>query len=184
MSQKKSILITGGLGFIGAHLCRALIRESPGNEITIVDNLSAKPIGCEDLYGKAQILTQDLLGFNWQSQIFDEIYHLASPVGSLAILKRNGLIAKDILDLTYKITEMTLAMRAKLLYLSSSEIYGYDGINYEENPVVVDNRRGTRKEYALGKLLSEHILFNLASQHNLDFRICRPFNAIGVEAEC
>ena len=89
MNKHCSILVTGGLGFIGSHLCRALLREQPGLELTIVDNLSSSETDYSDLQDRARILIQDMLDFE-PSQRFQEIYHLASPVGSLGILERNG----------------------------------------------------------------------------------------------
>jgi UDP-glucose 4-epimerase len=178
MSQHRSILVTGGLGFIGSHLCRALLHDQPGLELTIVDNLSSTQMDYGDLNGRAQIFIQDMLDFE-SSQKFQEIYHLASPVGSLGILERNGYVAREILALTYKAVELALASRARLLFVSSSEVYGQDGVSREDAPKIISERQGTRVEYSLGKLLSEHILFNLALEHDLQFKICRPFSVIG-----
>lgn len=171
--------MTGGLGFIGSHLCRALLREEPGILITIVDNLSSTEIDYVDLKGKARILIEDLLTFDHKRERFDEIYHLASPVGSVGILARNGFVATEILALMHKVTEIAIATNAQLLYVSTSEVYGHAGVHHEDSPKIAQDKRGTRMEYALGKLLSEHILFNLAIEHDLRFKICRPFCVIG-----
>ena len=179
MSEHRSILVTGGLGFIGSHLCRKLLDQQPGLELTIVDNLSSTQIDYSDLKGRARIFIQDLLDFRPGSQKFQEIYHLASPAGSLGILARNGYIAREILALTHKAAALALASKAQLLFVSSSEVYGQDGVHREDADKIVPERRGTRVEYALGKLLSEHVLFNLALEHDLQFKICRPFSVIG-----
>ena len=49
MSEHRSILVTGGLGFIGTHLCRALLHDQPGLDLTIVDNLSSTRSDYSDL---------------------------------------------------------------------------------------------------------------------------------------
>ncbi len=178
MNEHRSILVTGGLGFIGSHLCRTLLHDQPGLELTIVDNLSSTRIDYSDLKGRARILIQDMLDFE-SSQKFQEIYHLASPVGSLGILTRNGYIAREVLALTYKAAELALTSNAQLLFVSSSEVYGQDGVSREDAAKIIPERQGTRVEYALGKLLSEHVLFNLALEHDIQFKICRPFSVIG-----
>jgi nucleoside-diphosphate-sugar epimerase len=174
-------LVTGGLGFIGSHLCRTLLQEDPTLEITVVDNLSSYSTEYGDLEGKVQIVIEDLIKFDYSTADFGQIYHLAGPVGSLGILARNGFLAREILSLTHKVAEIAMATKAELLYVSSSEVYGHDGVHREDSPKIIQEKRGTRMEYALGKLLSEHILINLAVEHDLNFKICRPFNAIGEE---
>ena len=178
-----SVLVTGGLGFIGVHLCRALLRRDPSARLTIVDDLSSTRMDYADLEGRADIHVQDLRTFASRRGRYDVVYHLASPVGSLGILERSGRVGRDILDLAHAAAEIAIASRADLLYLSSSEVYGRDGRHAEEVPKVVEERRGTRMEYALGKLLAEHVLLNLAAEHSFRVRVCRPFNVIG-EGQC
>lgn len=178
-SSTKSILVTGGLGFVGFQLCHALLAAHPNCKLTIVDNLCSTQINYQSLVGRADIHICDLRNYSAGSSRFDEIYHLASPVGSLEILKRHGYIATDILELAHKANELAAQSSAKLLYLSSSEVYGRDGMHGETADQIVPDRRGTRMEYALGKLTAEHVLFNLADKHGHSVRIVRPFNIIG-----
>lgn len=177
----KKILITGGLGFIGYHLIAYLTKRNSDLNITVVDNLSSSIIEFGPLYEKLNVKIQDLLDVKDMDSDFAEIYHLASPVGSLGILSKNGFVAKNIIDLTYKVVDITRQCNAKLLYVSSSEIYGHSGIHPETAEKHITGNTGTRTEYALGKLTSEIILQNLNLNNPFRYNIVRPFNVIGAQ---
>lgn len=176
--MKPRVLVTGGLGFIGVHLCRRLVESGGVSHLTIVDNLSSTILDYSDLHDHAEIVIDDMRNIE-AARSFDEIYHLASPVGSIGILQHSGQIAGDIIGLAEKAAELAEAGGARLMYVSSSEVYGRDGSHDEGVPQVVPCRRGARMEYALGKLTAEHILLNRASARGIDLRIVRPFNAMG-----
>ncbi len=177
--SKKQILVTGGLGFIGFHLCKKIKHREPNASLTIVDNLSSTKIDSSLVNGLGKIHRIDLNQFNANNVKYDEIYHLASPVGSLGILDSNGYVAHSISQLAMKAADIASESGAKLLYLSSSEVYGRDGQHAEDVELRVPSLRGTRMEYALGKLTAEHILLNRSSQNEFSLRIVRPFNVIG-----
>jgi nucleoside-diphosphate-sugar epimerase len=177
--MRKRILVTGGLGFIGYHLCRRLVEEEPDSEIVIIDNLSSTRLDYSPLQKRARILIQDFCSLTEEIGRFDEIYHLASPVGSLGILEKNGYIAKEILDLALTAGHLAARSGARLLYISSSEVYGRDGRHQETAEQIVPCKRGTRMEYALAKLTAEHVLLNLAADNAFELRIIRPFNVVG-----
>jgi nucleoside-diphosphate-sugar epimerase len=182
--ENKNILVSGGLGFIGYHLCSRLIELEPNSKITIIDNLSSTQLDYSPLSNKTQIIIKDFKCFSSVgNDDFDEIYHLASPVGSLGILEKSGYIAKDILDLAENAANIAAKSNAKLLYVSSSEVYGKDGLHSENCEIIVPQKYGTRMEYSLGKLTAEHMLLNLAYENDFQVRIVRPFNAMG-EWQC
>jgi nucleoside-diphosphate-sugar epimerase len=176
----KKILITGGLGFIGYHLCEHLLRRDPRLDIVVVDNLSSTRLDYSSLTDRVRIVIDDLRDFAASdAAAFDEIYHLASPVGSVGILAANGRIALDILELADCAARLAAVAGARLLYVSSSEVYGRDGSQTEDAEQMVPIRRGARMEYAVGKLAAEHALLNQHSSGRFELRIVRPFNVIG-----
>jgi nucleoside-diphosphate-sugar epimerase len=177
--KNKNILISGGLGFIGYHLVTRLLEIDPHSKITIVDNLSSTRVDYTSIYNRTKILIEDFKYFKPSDYSFDEVYHLASPVGSLGILKNSGFIAQDILDLAENAANIAANSKARLLYVSSSEVYGKDGMHKEECEQIVPSKRGTRMEYSLGKLTAEHMLINRSHIDSFQLRIVRPFNAMG-----
>jgi UDP-glucose 4-epimerase len=179
----KKILVTGGLGFIGFHLIKHLLGKYNDLKISVIDNLSSSIIDFGPLYGKLNVRIKDLLEVDELDNDYTDIYHLASPVGSLGILGKNGFVAKNIIDLTYKVVDITKKCNANLLFVSSSEIYGHSGIHVENEVKHIANTIGTRTEYALGKLTSETILENLNLNSSFSYNTVRPFNVIG-EQQC
>jgi nucleoside-diphosphate-sugar epimerase len=179
----KKILVTGGLGFIGFHLVQYLYERYDSPDITVIDNLSSSKIDFGTLISKIKVKIKDLLEVDDIDDDFTDIYHLASPVGSLGILSKNGYVARNIIDLIYKTVEITLRCNSRLLNVSSSEIYGHSGIHYEDDVKHIPTTSGTRTEYALGKLTSETILANLNYNHQINYNTVRPFNVVG-EHQC
>lgn len=177
--MSKQILVTGGLGFIGYHLCKQLLATDADVSLSIVDNLSSTRLNYKALEGHADIRIIDMRDMEEQPSRYEEIYHLASPVGSVGILKKNGFIAADIIELANKAARLAHRSGAKLLYLSSSEVYGRDGQHSEDSELIVPAKRGARMEYSLGKLTAEHILMNRAMDESFEIRIVRPFNVAG-----
>lgn len=177
--MSKRILVTGGLGFIGLQLCRQLLADDSHTELTVVDNLSSTRLDYSELLGRATINVTDMRNLKESDALYDQIYHLASPVGSLGILAKNGHIATDIIELANKAASLARSSGARLLYLSSSEVYGRDGQHAESVELIVPARRGARMEYSLGKLTAEHVLFNLAMEEQFEVRVVRPFNVAG-----
>ncbi len=177
--MERKILITGGLGFLGQHLARYLLRTDPACQLTIIDNLSSSEINYAWLHNRAEILTADFRTVPLAGRRFSRIYHLASPVGSLGILTRSGYVAKEITDLALRAGELAADNGAAVLYVSSSEVYGKAGVQREDDELAVPVQTGTRMEYSLGKLAGEHLLCNLAARFGFRLTVVRPFNALG-----
>ena len=177
--KSRHFLVTGGLGFIGLHLCKELLTRYTDCQLSIVDNLSSTKTDYSCLLHRADIHVMDLRDYSPGNARFTDVFHLASPVGSVGILERHGYIASDILELAHRASELAGSSHARLLYLSSSEVYGRDGKHDEYAEQIVPVRYGSRMEYALGKLTAEHVLLNLADSGKHQLRIVRPFNVVG-----
>lgn len=181
MPIRKKILVSGGLGFVGKHLIRLLLDQA--HDITIVDNLSGSECDIfiiEEFSKRCQVFIMNFLDFK-STQKFDEIYHLASPVGAIGILKNSGNISKEIVDLAVKASEIALKNNAKLMYISSSEIYYASEHQEEESTILLTIHQGARIEYAMGKYTGEILVRNNGLSKGLKYNICRPFNLIGNE---
>ncbi len=198
--DKKNVLVAGGAGFVGSHLCDELIKTCKvicvdnfvsGSERNI-DHLLANPdfafINHDlskplDLEGHA-----DLKKFKIEFQGIQEIYNLACPMSPrrflanrLATLMANSYVVKNLLDLALK-------YNAKFLQFSSSVVYGPRNTDNPELKVTekdlgrVDNL-SERSAYDEGKRFAETIVANYRSLYNLDTKIIRLFRIYGPRME-
>lgn len=180
--MSKNILITGGLGFLGAYSIERYKKE--GWSITIIDNLSTNTISPDDpLCEGCELIIKDILDYDWsKSKQYDMILHLASPVGPAGILQHSGKMARYILDDVYWAIEGAQLFDCPLVFVSTSEIYGY-----RDKPVMLQEHEDklltgefkVRNEYSMAKLLSEIVISNTAKVSNLKYQIIRPFNISG-----
>jgi nucleoside-diphosphate-sugar epimerase len=181
--MNKKILITGGLGFIGAHCIEKW--KSLDFDIFIIDNLSSNAIPKDHpLTQNTTVKIGNILDISWNSlPKFDLILHLASPVGPVGVLKHSGNIGRIILNDIYWVIEGSKYNCCPLIFVSTSEIYGYrENKSYlkEDDDKVLTGNFTVRNEYSIAKLLSEIVLSNQA-KINKDFKyqIIRPFNVTG-----
>jgi UDP-glucose 4-epimerase len=181
----KNILITGGMGFIGKFLVRKLLSERD-YDLTIVDNLSSSKVD-EQIAANPRVTFVNESFENWtppDSAQFHQIYHLTSPVGPLGVLKYKGRIGEMILGQLYHAAEFAMKMDAKLLEISTSEVYGQHPDNEQEGQredidKIVPSNLTVRLEYGVAKLLCEIVLKNLSRDNKLDYICIRPFNIVG-----
>lgn len=171
------VLITGGMGFLGSHLLDLL--RGDGKEIVIVDNLSSSVIPIPSGVTVFTVPIQDYL--SWNPPIPTEIYHLASPVGPVGILPHAGRIVSQVVTDAYSLANMAMEKGSRLVYVSTSEIYGggQQGLCRESMDRIVSATTSVRLEYAIAKLAAETALINLSRTQGLDCVIVRPFNVSG-----
>lgn len=177
------LLMTGGLGFLGSHSIEKY--QSEGFDITIIDNLSSNVIEPDDeLCENCDVIIDDILDIPWESleDHYDIILHLASPVGPVGVLKHSGEMARYILDDIYWAIEGAKKYDCPLIFISTSEIYGYrekaEFLKEEDHKLLVGDFK-VRNEYSIGKLLAEIVLSNTAKVSDLKYQIIRPFNISG-----
>jgi nucleoside-diphosphate-sugar epimerase len=179
----KKVLITGGLGFIGAHCIEKWKKENW--DITIIDNLSSNAIDSSNEITKdVNIIISDILKIKWENlPKFDLILHLASPVGPVGVLKHSGVMAKIILEDIYWAIEGAKYNKCPLVFISTSEIYGHrESKTYltENSDKILHGDFTVRNEYSIAKLLSEIVLTNHAKNDSeFKYQIVRPFNVTG-----
>jgi nucleoside-diphosphate-sugar epimerase len=178
----KKILITGGAGFIGSY-CVEMFKVN-GWKVSVLDNFSTPVVNEDDpLFENVNLIKGNILDFKWDMLgDFDMILHMASPVGPAGVLKHSGNMAKYIISDVYWGIEGALANNCPLIFMSTSEIYGYRDkavyLNEEDDKILTGDYK-VRNEYSVSKLLAEVVLSNTAKVTDLKYQIVRPFNISG-----
>ncbi len=179
MSDRKRVLVTGGAGFLGSHLCDRLIQE--GHEVICVDNLftgSKENIRHLMDHPNFEFIRHDIT--EPLTIEVDQIYNLACPASPphyqynpIKTAKTSVLGALHMLGLAKRV-------RARILQASTSEIYG--------NPIVHPqpetywgnvNTIGIRSCYDEGKRMAETLFFDYHRENGVDIRVIRIFNTYG-----
>jgi len=179
MGTRKKVLVTGGAGFLGSHLCDRLIAD--GKEVLCVDNFYT---GTRD--NILHLLDNPLFEVERHDVTFplyvevDEIYNLACPASPVHY--QNNPVQTTKTSVHGAINMLGLAKRcgARIFQASTSEVYG----DPEVHPQPEDYRgsvstTGPRACYDEGKRCAETLFFDYLRQHNLAVRVARIFNTYG-----
>lgn len=177
--MKNRILITGGAGFIGSHLCERLLNE--GNEVICLDNyFTGSKNNIVHLLDNPYF---ELIRHDVTHPYFievDEIYNLACPASpvhyqynSIKTIKTSVMGAINMLGLAKRI-------KARILQASTSEVYGDPLIHPQPESYWGNvNPIGIRSCYDEGKRCAESLFVNYHEQNNVDIKIIRIFNTYG-----
>ncbi len=179
LAMSKKILVTGGAGFLGSHLCSLLINQ--GHCVTCVDNFYT---GSQQNVAKLLDHPQfELIEHDICQPLYievDEIYNLACPASPfhyqndpVQTTKASVLGALNLLELAKK-------TKAKILQASTSEVYGDPTVHPQEESYWGNvNPIGIRACYDEGKRCAETLFFDYHRQYGLDIRVARIFNTYG-----
>ena len=173
--MKKNILIAGGIGFIGYHLCVKLLKQ---NNVIAVDDLSTS--NKHNLFLLKKFKNFKFIKKNIQNKFklqCDEIYNLACPASPIKYQKHPIDTIKTNIFGTINLLELAKLNNAKIFQASTSEVYG-DPL---EHPQKEDyrgnvNTIGIRACYDEGKRLAESIFFDYKRTYNINIKIARIFN--------
>lgn len=175
----KKVLVTGGAGFLGSHLCDRLIEQ--GHDVICVDNMftgSKRNIAHLIGHPRFEFLRHDVT-FPLYIEV-DEIYNLACPASPIHYQHDPVQTTKTSVHGAINMLGLAKRLRAKILQASTSEVYG----DPEIHPQVESywgrvNPIGLRSCYDEGKRCAETLFFDYYRQHKLRIKIVRIFNTYG-----
>lgn len=175
----KRILVTGGAGFIGSHLCEKLLRED--NEVLCVDNFFTGSRGnCEKLLDNPsfELLRHDVT-FPLYVEV-DEIYNLACPASPIHYQRDPVQTTKTSVIGAINMLGLAKRVRARVLQASTSEVYGDPDVHPQpEGYCGSVNISGPRACYDEGKRCAETLFHDYQRQHRMSVRVARIFNTYG-----
>jgi len=177
--MKKRILVTGGAGFIGSHLCEKLLED--GNEVLCVDNFftGTRQNIVKLLDNKYfEVLRHDIC-FPLYLEV-DEIYNLACPASPIHYQFDPVQTTKVNVSGSINMLGLAKRIKCKILQASTSEVYG-DPLQHPQKEDYWGNVNpiGPRACYDEGKRCAETLFFDYYRQHNLDIKVIRIFNTYG-----
>ena len=178
-SNRKRVLVTGGAGFLGSHLCERLLDDDC--DVVCVDNFySGSKDNVAHLQGNPnfELLRHDVT-FPLYIEV-DEIYNLACPASPIHYQKDPVQTTKTNVHGAINMLGLAKRIRAKIFQASTSEVYGDPEVHPQTegywghvNPI------GVRSCYDEGKRCAETLFFDYHRQHALDIKVVRIFNTYG-----
>lgn len=178
-TRRRRVLVTGGAGFIGSHLCRRLL--DAGHEVLCVDNFfTGVRANVEALFSnhRFELMRHDVT-FPLYVEV-DEIYNLACPASPVHYQFDPVQTTKVSVHGAINLLGLAKRVKAKILQASTSEVYGDPGVHPQPesywghvNPI------GPRACYDEGKRCAETLFFDYHRQHALPIKVARIFNTYG-----
>jgi UDP-glucuronate decarboxylase len=175
----KRVLVTGGAGFIGSHLCRQLL--DLGHEVLAVDNFSSS--SKRNLY---DLLDERRFEFMRHDVTFplyvevDQIFHLACPASPVHYQRDPVQTTKTCVVGSINMLGLAKRLGAPILLSSTSEVYGDPAVHPQTEDYWGNvNPIGPRSCYDEGKRAAETLFFDYHRQHRLKIKVARIFNTYG-----
>jgi UDP-glucuronate decarboxylase len=178
-SSRKRVLVTGGAGFLGSHLCERLLAE--GHHVLCVDNFfTGTRDNIQSLMGHPhfELMRHDVT-FPLYVEV-DQIYNLACPASPIHYQFDPVQTTKTSVHGAINMLGLAKRVRARILQASTSEVYGDPQVHPQTesywghvNPI------GLRSCYDEGKRCAETLFFDYRRQHNLPIKVARIFNTYG-----
>jgi UDP-glucuronate decarboxylase len=179
MKNNKKILVTGGAGFLGSHLCDRLVEE--GHHVLCVDNyFTGSKKNIEHLLDKKnfEVIRQDVC-FPLYVEV-DEIYNLACPASPIYYQQDPIQTMKTSILGSYNLLGLAKRTGAKILQASTSEVYGDPTVHPQPETYWGNvNPLGIRSCYDEGKRAAESLFMDYHRVHGVKTRIVRIFNTYG-----
>lgn len=177
----KTIIVAGGAGFLGSHLCRRLIDE--GNQVICVDNFQtgrAENIHCLLKSDHFRLLKHDIEDKLALEEPIDTIYNLACPASPQQYQKDPIKTIMTNVVGTKKLLDLAVRNNATLLQASTSEIYG-EPLEHPQSESYRGNVNpiGVRACYDEGKRCAETLCFDYHRKHDVKVKVVRIFNTYG-----
>lgn len=181
----RHFLVTGGAGFVGSHLCEALLEQ--GHRVTVIDDLSTGSLkNIESLLDHENFqfvrssITQEIVLDRLASQS-DIIVHLAAAVGVQLIVDRPVHTIETNVMGTEAVLKAALRYRNKVLLASTSEVYGKGSkVPFsEEDDVLLGPTSKCRWAYSASKMVDEFLGLAYAKEYGLEVVVFRLFNTVG-----
>jgi UDP-glucuronate decarboxylase len=180
MTQKKQrILVTGGAGFLGSHLCERLVAQ--GHDVLAVDNyFTGRKENIAHLLKESnfEVMRHDIC-FPLYVEV-DEIYNLACPASPVHYQFDPVQTTKTSVSGAINMLGLAKRVRAKVFQSSTSEVYGDPNVHPQTEEYRGNvNPIGPRACYDEGKRCAETLFFDYHRQHNLRIKVARIFNTYG-----